>query len=711
MSETASLQAVALRRISISMKQQLLFLSIIFATFGIADAQIQWADRLLSYSSQRGEMAYSAKQVLGAPSKLPALGDCGCAWVPKLPDNNQEEFVRVSFRQKIQVERIYISENHNAGAIREIQLFDQYNIAHTVYVRPKLEPQYGRMLIIDIPKTTFVTADLKLILDTESVPGFNQIDAIGISSAKTPYAMPEIPVSNYFQFIGDAENPGGIINSPGSDIAPILSDNGRRLYFTRKDHPGNTGNVLNDDIWYADISGKALSTAINPGPPINNAYNNYVIGTSNNGNLLSLANAYYPDGKRSMGVAQTWKGDNSWRYPLNLFTPGLISYNFYAEYFMNEERTVLLVSLEKADGLGLKDIYACFSSNQMQWTPPMHLGNVINTSGNEMAPSLSPDGKYLLFASDGLPGYGEMDIYIAQRLDESWTKWSTPENLGPKINSDGFDAYFTYNDSSSYAYFTSTRDEYFNPDIYRIQIAPVEQEEDEEIIAETLVITEQEFIAPATDIEAETVVLKDDLLLFGTVFDASTELPIEATVIFEVTDFTYPYDSINTLNKNYRKKITDNITYKVIIISDGYLYQEELIQITEVNQQKVKRIDFRLTPALKGESFRLDNLQFRANSYVIKSESWEELDELAIFMKNNKNLRVEIGGHTNGLCDDEYCKNLSRQRAEAVKTYLEDKGIDASRIEAAGYGKSRPVASDDTPEGRALNQRVEVTIL
>ena len=165
------------------------------------------------------------------------------------------------------------------------------------------------------------------------------------------------------------------------------------------------------------------------------------------------------------------------------------------------------------------------------------------------------------------------------------------------------------------------------------------------------------------------------------------------------------------MNKNYRKKITDNITYKVIVISDGYLYHEELVEIAEVNEQKVKRIDFRLTPAKKGESFRLDNLQFRANSYVIKSESWEELDELAIFMRNNSKLLVEIGGHTNGLCDDEYCNNLSRQRAEAVKTYLQEKGIDASRIEAVGYGKSRPIASDDTPEGRSLNQRVEVTIL
>ena len=710
MSETGPLQGVALPRISISMKKPLYLLFILIAGTGLASAQIQWADRLLSYSSQRGEIAYSAKQVLGPPSKLPALGDCGCAWVPKLPDNNQEEFVRVAFKEKIQVERIYVSENHNAGAIKEILLFDQYNVAHSVYVRPQVEPQYGRMLVIDIPRTSFVTSDLKLILDTESVPGFNQIDAIGISSGKVPYQMPEVPLTDYFQFIGDAENPGAIINSPGSDIAPILSDDGKRLYFTRKDHPGNTGNVLNDDIWYADISGKALSTAVNPGAPINNSYNNYVIGTSNNGKLLSLANAYYPDGRRSMGVAQTWQNEDTWRYPLNLFTPGLISYNFYAEYFVNTDRTVMLVSLEKADGLGMKDIYVCFSSNQLQWTPPMHLGNVINTSGNEMAPSLSPDGKYLFFASDGLPGYGEMDIYIAERLDDTWLKWGTPKNLGPKINSDGFDAYFTYNDSCSYAYFTSTRDAYFNPDIYRIQIAPVLHEE-EEIVTEAS--TEKESVQPlyTTDTPSEPVVLTNDLLLFGTVFDEATELPIEATVIFEVADFSYPPDSINTLNKNYRKKITDNITYKVIVISDGYLYHEELVEIAEVNEQKVKRIDFRLTPAKKGESFRLDNLQFRANSYVIKSESWEELDELAIFMRNNSKLRVEIGGHTNGLCDDEYCNNLSRQRAEAVKTYLQEKGIDASRIEAVGYGKSRPIASDDTPEGRSLNQRVEVTIL
>lgn len=700
------------------MKVRLLCLLIAGAFIQIVNAQIEWAERLVSFSSQRGNMSYSAKQVLGPPSKLPALGDCGCAWAPKLPDNNQEEFVRVKFGRKMTIRRVFVSENHNAGSVCKIYVYDKYNREHLVYSQEGPDATYGRMKVIDVKELPFETDELRLVLNTEWLNGYNQIDAIGVSDSRSVnFTMPEINESDYFEFIGIAENVA-TINSPGSDIAPILSDDGKRLYFTRKDHPRNIGDVMNDDIWYADIKGVHVQTAINPGSPINNSNNNYVIGVSRQGKFLSLANMYQPDGSSAMGVAQTWQYNNSWRFPMNLVTPGLITYNLYAEYYMNPDRSVLLVSLEKASGQGLKDIYVCFSGDQMQWSLPQSLGPVINTPGNEMAPSLSPDGKYLFFASDGMPGYGEQDIYVSERLDDTWTNWSTPANLGPLVNSDGFDAYFTYNDSSAYAYFTSTRDSYFNPDIYRIQIAMVEEEPEEEFAEEpsatqTVTSTETEPVEPepAVNVLPDGTLLTDDLLLFGTIYDAVSGYPVDALLLFELAGYDSPVDSLETLNRNYRKKITDNVRYKVVVLKEGYLYYEDQVEIAEMNEQKVKRVDFRITPARSGEKFRIDNLSFRANSYIIKSESWPDLNKLAAFLLKNPTLKVEIGGHTNGLCDDEFCNKLSLQRADAVKEYLVKKGVPPDSVETKGYGKTDPVASDDTPEGRNANQRVEVTIL
>lgn len=678
-----------------------------------ASAQIQWASRVLSYSSQRDEKAYSAKEALGAPSKLPSYGDCGCSWTPSMPNNNLEEFIRVGFEKKINVRTIIISENFNAGAIKAIYLFDQYNIAHLVYERTKVNAEYGRILTISIPATEFATNDLKLILDTESVQGYNEIDAIGISESDESLDLPGINLTDKIEFRGDAQKLGFGINSPGSEINPLITPDGKTLYYTRKDHPGNVGTIMNDDIWITYRTGNKWSEPINAGLPLNNENNNYVIGISNNGNMLSLANTYNPGGGSEAGVAQSWKKDstNVWKYPMNLITPGIITYNFFAEYYMNEDRSVLLVSLEKGDSYGLKDIYACFSENQLMWTPPVNLGAVINTVSNEMAPFLAPDNKTLFFSSDGMPGYGDQDIYVSYRLDDTWKNWSTPENLGPRVNSDGFDAYFTYSDSSAYAYFTSTRDEYFNPDIYQIPIKDIPRIQEDTTTEERVITVIQDtendsLVIPEADIE-----LTNDYLLFGTIFDDETELPVDAKLIFELLEYKSETDSVNTLNKNYRKKITGNVAYKVAVLKPGYLFMEDTVRITDFTTQKVKRIDFRIKPIKKGETFILSDVNFDANSARIKSVSFKQLNLLYEQLLTNPDMQVEIGGHTNGLCDDDYCRKLSEDRAIAVMKYLTDKGIGVSRITAVGYGKANPISSNETPEGRKKNQRVEVKIL
>ncbi|MBK8682284.1 MAG: OmpA family protein [Bacteroidetes bacterium] len=675
-------------------------------------SQVQWANRVLSFSSQKGNQSYSAKQALGPPSKLPSLGDCGCAWTASNQENFEEEFVRVKFEKKIKVQQIFISENYNGGAVKEIYLYDQYNLPHLVYQRTEVTPEYGRLFSITFPLTTFETDDLKLVLDTESVWGENQIDAIGISSEILTLDFSYIPGNNSIEFKGKAINMGDVINSQGSEVCPLISPDGNRLYYTRKDHPDNTGYAMNDDIWYSELIDDNWTDPQNIGDPINNETNNYVVGISSDGHMLTLANTYIPGGDSKIGVSQTWSHGNDWRYPVNLATPGLLSYNPYVEYYMDESRSYLLVALEKAEGNGLKDIYVSFTENQINWTVPINLGSVINTAGNEMSPFLSPDGTMLFYASNGLPGYGEMDIYVSHRLDDSWTNWSAPENLGPTVNSDGFDAYFTYSDSSNYAFFTSTRENYFNPDIFRIPIKFIlEPEAEEEIVAEST----NEMNSSSDDLSdielASDLVLTNDILLFGTIYDALSDQKIDAEVIFMLNDYASDPESIQTLNQNYQKKVTGNLNYKVVIIKEGYFYYEETIDISDANEKNVKRVDFKLDPITSGEKFILDNMYFNANSAILKSASFAQLDILYDFLAKNKNVRVEVGGHTNGLCDDEYCINLSKERAESVIKYLVGKGIDSSRMTAAGYGKKHPIASNDTPEGRKKNQRVEITIL
>ncbi|MEM9981537.1 MAG: OmpA family protein, partial [Bacteroidota bacterium] len=99
------------------------------------------------------------------------------------------------------------------------------------------------------------------------------------------------------------------------------------------------------------------------------------------------------------------------------------------------------------------------------------------------------------------------------------------------------------------------------------------------------------------------------------------------------------------------------------------------------------------------------------NKTTLKPASFFELNILAEILKKKKNIRIEISGHTDNVGTNDYNLQLSRQRALAVKTFLEKKGTPASRLVTAGYGKTQPIADNTTDEGRALNRRVEFKIL
>lgn len=681
-------------------------------------AEIIWATKVISYSSQADFTSYSAKQVLGPPSRLPNFGDCGCAWSPSMSENYFEEYIRVGFEKRIRVSQIVINESFNAGAIKAIYLFDQYNIPHLVYERPVDDKKWllGRVFSLNITTTDFATNDLKLVLDTESIDGYNQIDAIGIAEAISIIPTGTVNTTDKLEFKGKAENLKSI-NSYGSEIAPLATPDGKLLYFTRKNHPDNIGMIMNDDIWVTTNDGTAWGSARNVGGPLNNEANNYVIGISENGDLLTLANTYSLSGESRMGIAQSWKTTYGWVFPKNLITPGVLTHNLYAEYFMNAERSVLILALERADSYGMKDIYVSFSDNQIMWSDPVNVGESINTASNEMAPFLAPDGKSLFFSSNGLPGYGDQDVYVSVRLDESWKHWTKPENLGALINTKGFEAYFTFPDTADYAYFSSTGSDKLNADIYRIPLKELKEVEDS-VLADLLddisgepgndvILFEDEVFIPEK--EELTISLSNEILLFGTVYDETTHIPIDADMTFILTNYETDPVLLKTLNFNYRLKVTDSVSYKVTVIREGYLPLEKTISIEDFRTQKVKRLDFDLTPLRKGEKMILDNVYFDANKSIIKPESFEEMNRLYDFLKINPGVIIEIGGHTNGLCSETYCEKLSLNRANAVREYLVTKGIAAARITAFGYGSKQPIDSNTTPEGRKRNQRVEIT--
>lgn len=134
------------------------------------------------------------------------------------------------------------------------------------------------------------------------------------------------------------------------------------------------------------------------------------------------------------------------------------------------------------------------------------------------------------------------------------------------------------------------------------------------------------------------------------------------------------------------------------------------IDTTKTNEPKIlKELDKSILK--EGQTIKIDKLYFKADSSSFKDDSYPVLNEIYEFLNSNKEIIIEIGGHTNNTPPDDYCDKLSLNRAKSVTNYLVEKGISSNRILYRGYGKRNPIAPNSTPEGRKKNQRVEIKII
>lgn len=228
-----------------------------------------------------------------------------------------------------------------------------------------------------------------------------------------------------------------IINAHRPTILPVLSPDGKRLYFDRKENINNIGNYKDpDDIWYSDRKNGYWSEPQNAEIPINSRGSDVLFSITPDGKRALLYGAYpNSEGKLDTGFAiAQWNGLR-WSKPVPLKIKNFYNKNFSFYGNLSAHETVLLLSLERKDSRGDLDIYVSFLNEfTNEWSEPINLGDGINSKYLELSPYLSKDGKTLYFASDREGGFGGDDLYISRRLDESWTKWSKPENLGSGIN-------------------------------------------------------------------------------------------------------------------------------------------------------------------------------------------------------------------------------------------------------------------------------------
>jgi hypothetical protein len=254
------------------------------------------------------------------------------------------------------------------------------------------------------------------------------------------------------------------VNSDAEEAMPLLSPDGRKLFFTRALFDGNEGGVYaGQDIWISEYNSETWKRASNDFS-INNKNNNAVIGIGKDGKTFYFVNASPYQKMSGIYCTRTLVRSRSSR-PELMSIPGIDNQDFIG-FYLSPDLDVIFLSMKAPDTGGKEDLYYSVKSAGGVWSKPRNLGATINTSGFEISPFLTADKKRLYFSSNGHPGLGDADIFYSERLYDSWETWSAPVNLGSAVNSNKFDAYFSlYGDTL--AFFASNREGKY-ADLYQV---------------------------------------------------------------------------------------------------------------------------------------------------------------------------------------------------------------------------------------------------
>lgn len=657
---------------------------LVFTLFNLSAQSVQWASKVMSFSSEYTDpllgKEYRAIHLLGRPSKYPKFAASPSAWQSLTPDNPAGEFVIVSFDTAKVVKQVAIFENFGAGSITRVDALDENNRLTLLKEFPNGYAQAnGQLTRVRLASpTTFKVKSIKITFNSMRVPGYSQIDAIAISDVDTPIEdriKLEVDPNAYLV----KENLGTAINSKFNEICPVVSPDGKKLFFTRWKHPDNLGANKNQDIWVSNLNDKQQWDRATLFPaPINNDENNAVCGISPNGKTMLLNNVYGKDGQMEKGVSLSFLlRTGEWSFPKPIRIQNFKNKSEYSEYTLAPNGKVLLMTTETKDSFGGKDIYVSFLKADDTWTEPKNIGSVVNTGESESTPFIAPDGQTMYFSSSGHVGYGNNDIFLTRRLDDSWLNWSIPENVGPIVNTNQWDGYFTVSAKGDYAYFSSVENSLGAEDIYRIKIP--------------------EKVKPQTLVQVS-----------GQVINQLTKLPLAAKILVRSRA------SADTMQIDYDPYLGDfsfmwpsKKPFYVEVKAKGFVTRKENFDFRDQSKYSESKQLIGLIPIELNKQYRVPNINFAQSKSEIPKESLPALDEIISILRDNDGLNVLIEGHTDNQGDWDENLKLSIERVNQVKEYLVKQGIAASRIQAKGWGGTKPLTASTEEEKRRLNRRVE----
>jgi outer membrane protein OmpA-like peptidoglycan-associated protein len=471
-------------------------------------------------------------------------------------------------------------------------------------------------------------------------------------------------------------NLGDSINTEGFEYVNALSVDGSRLYLTRRS-PAHRGD---ESFFYSVKKNNVWGMARDLGPPVNTRGDEGALCLSPDGSELFFAACSRSDSYGSCDIYVSKRSGTQWKEPVNL---GAVANSevWDSQPCLSSDGRTLYFASKRRGGKGSSDIWRTTIQADGNWSIPENLGDSINTPEAEMTPFIHPDGRTLYFASKGHPGMGGADLFVS-RADVNG-RWSKAKNLGYPINTVADDLSLVVSALGDTAFLSS--DNYGGKgkvDIYSFLLPP----------------------------DARPVSVS---YVKGIVRDAKTGVKLHADM--ELSDLSTGAVVVRSFSDatsgEFLLSLPSGHDYALSVSRQGYLYYS--LHFTPgpgKDRFKPEIISVELQPVAIGQSIILHNIFFDTDKYTLRKVSCVELDKLVLFLKANPKLKIEIGGHTDNEGSESYNLQLSAARANTVSEYLINHGIDVIRLSSKGYGETKPIDTNDTPEGKANNRRTEFKI-
>lgn len=475
-------------------------------------------------------------------------------------------------------------------------------------------------------------------------------------------------LSAQFMNVSEPKKLGGEVNTSAEENFPIFLKSDGSLYYTRTFDENSKYGINDQNVWKSNKDSEQIYQKGIEVKKINNKFNNCIVGFNSDETKIYLLNSY--GGKKDLkkGICYSNKKGDSWSKPKSIDIPGLdIEGNFYS-FHINKEENAIIISFFGPNSEGEEDMYLSLLENE-KWSMPKSMGEVINSKGFEISPFLSRNSDTLFFSSNGFGGEGDADIFYSIRQNNSWFEWSEPINIGSKINSPKFDAYFTMSDQM--LYWSSNR-ETEKSDIYYTTFLPP---------------------PPPLMATAEGV----DVTIYK-----GSDGKIDLTAKGGVAPYTYQWSngSMNEDPKDLIKGIYE------VIVTDAV--GQKVVLSVPINEPE---------PAIvKDSKPEIDLPQtviyFDLNSSQLNKQNSKELDAFILKMKDFPNTKLIVTSHCDRRDSDSYNMWLSQRRMERTIAYLTQKGIPKSHISGNYKGEREPdiECNHCTEEQYTKNRRTTIQV-